>query len=191
VKIEDNKKNLRVYMKLPLAYYGDSVLRKKTSPVMEITDEIRQLVNDMFETMEINNGCGLAAPQVHRSISLFITCIPHYNDNDDKVHPGERRVFINPKIIEYSQEQWICQEGCLSIPGIREQISRPLKVTVQATDLEDKSFTEEFIGFDAHVMLHENDHINGVLYIDRLHPKRKKEIEGRLREIKNKYSKKS
>ncbi len=176
-------------MKLPLAYLGDPVLRKKTAPIEDINDTIRQLVIDMTETMEANDGCGLAAPQVHQSLALFITCIPRYVD-DDTVLPGKLKVFINPKIVSYSPETWDCQEGCLSIPGIRETVSRPLKVTIQATDLEGNPFIEEFIGFDAHVVMHENDHINGVLYIDRLAPKRKKEIEQRLKEIKKKYYKK-
>lgn len=174
-------------MKLPLAYYGDPVLRKKTLPVEKIDESIHQLVRDMAETMEANDGCGLAAPQVHLSLSLFITCIPRYVD-EETVLPGELRVFINPKIIAYSPEVWPCQEGCLSIPGLRETVVRPLKVTIQATNLEGNSFEEEFIGFDAHVVMHENDHINGVLYIDRLPPRRKKEIDGFLREIKKKHS---
>jgi peptide deformylase len=174
-------------MKLPLAYYGDAVLRKKAARVNEINDTLRQLVSDMKETMDANNGCGLAAPQVHQSLTLFITCIPRYVD-EQMVSPGELRVFINPKILSYSSEVWPCPEGCLSIPGLHETVIRPLKVTMQFTDLEGNTLTEEFVGFDAHVMMHENDHINGVLYIDRLPPKRKKEIEGYLREIKKKYS---
>ncbi|CUI16584.1 polypeptide deformylase [Candidatus Protochlamydia naegleriophila] len=175
-------------MKLPLAYFGDPVLRKKTAPVEDINDTIRQLIIDMTETMEANDGCGLAAPQVHQSLALFITCIPRYVD-DDTVLPGKLKVFINPKIVAYSPETWECQEGCLSIPGIRETVSRPLKVTIQATDLEGNPFIEEFVGFDAHVVMHENDHINGVLYIDRLPPRRKKELEQHLKAIKKKYSK--
>lgn len=174
-------------MKLPLAYYGDPVLRKKAKPVEAINDEIRQLVQDMAETMEANDGCGLAAPQVHRSLSLFITCIPRYVD-EETVLPGELRVFINPKIIAYSEETWPCKEGCLSIPGLRDTVVRPFEVTVQATNLEGERFEEEFVEFDAHVMMHENDHLNGVLYVDRVPPQRKKEIEGFLREIKKKYS---
>lgn len=174
-------------MKLPLAYYGDPVLRKKGVPVAKIDESIHQLVKDMTETMEANNGCGLAAPQVHKSLLIFITCIPRYVD-ENTVLPGELRVFINPKIISYSPEVWPCQEACLSIPGLRETVVRPLSVTIQATDLEGKEFQESFTGFDAHVIMHENDHINGVLFIDRLPLRKKKEIEGNLREIKKKYS---
>lgn len=177
-------------MKLPLAYYGDSVLRKKGAPIHKIDETILQLVKDMQETMEANDGCGLAAPQVHQSLNLFITCIPRYVD-EETVLPGELRVYINPKILSYSEELWACEEGCLSIPGLREMVARPSQVTIEATDLDGKIFQETFNEFDAHVLMHENDHINGVLYIDRIHPKRKKEIEGRLREIKKKHSTKS
>lgn len=176
-------------MKLPLAYYGDSVLRKKAAPLVTIDETIHQLVKDMADTMEENVGCGLAAPQVHQSISLFITCIPRYLD-EETVLPGELRVFINPKILSYSEEVWPCREGCLSIPGMRETVVRPFKVTVQATNLNGEEFIEEFVEFDAHVIMHENDHLNGVLYVDRLPPKRKKEIENYLKEIKRKYSSK-
>lgn len=175
-------------MKLPLAYYGDSVLRKKTTPIQEIDDKIRQLVHDMEETMEANNGCGLAAPQIHQSISLFVTKIPRYID-EKTVLPGEFRVFINPKIVSYSPEVWCLDEACLSLPHLRGDVIRPVKVTFQATDLEGNTFVEEFVGFDARCMMHENDHLNGVLYIDRLSPKGKKEMEPLLREVKKKYSK--
>jgi len=174
-------------MKLPLAYYGDPILRKKGAPVIKIDETIHQLVKDMAETMEANDGCGLAAPQVHQSLTLFITCIPQYVD-EDTVLPGELRVFINPKIIAYSEAVWPCKEGCLSIPGLRETVVRPFEVTVQATDLDGRDFQDCFKGFDAHVILHENDHINGVLFIDRLPPRRKKELDSYLREIKKKYS---
>lgn len=173
-------------MKLPLAYYGNPILRKKGTPIQMIDDEIRQLIHDMAETMEANNGCGLAAPQIHQSLALFITCIPRYVDKDT-VLPGELRIFINPKIISYSEEIWTCDEACLSIPGFRGSVSRPLEVTIQAMDLDGNEFQETFKGFDAHVIMHENDHINGVLFIDRLSSKKKKAIEGVLRQIKRKY----
>lgn len=174
-------------MKLPLAYYGHPILRKKTAPLTEITDEIRQLVADMEETMQEHNGCGLAAPQVHRSIALFITSFPRY-DEDENLLPGEIRVFINPKIISRNQELDTHSEGCLSIPRIREEVIRPTKITVQAKNLEGEEFIEEFEDFDARVVMHENDHLNGVLFIDRLPPKKKKELEKPLREINQKYN---
>lgn len=175
-------------MKRPLTYYGHPVLRKKTSPVTEITPEIRQLVEDMFDTMDAQDGCGLAAPQVNESISIFVTCIPKYDEETKRYLPGEKRVFINPKIVQYSEECWTLDEGCLSIPGLREDVIRPFRVTFQAMDLNGQPITEEFEGFDARAMMHENDHLNGVLYIDRLSPKKKKELELKLRKIKKTYN---
>lgn len=174
-------------MKLPLTYYGNPVLRKKTRPITEITDEIRQLVQDMDETLIEQNGWGLAAPQVNHSIALFIARMG-YNDEEGNFIRGELRVFINPKIISYSEELWPYTEGCLSIPGIREEVARPYKVVMQATDLEGKLFEEEFTEFNAKGVMHENDHLNGVLFIDRLSPKKKKELDQKLRQIKKKYA---
>jgi peptide deformylase len=175
-------------MILPLAYYGDAVLRKKAAPIAEITDEIRQLVKDMAETMDANNGCGIAAPQVHKSIALFLTCMPKIISKD-QYEPGELKVYINPKIISYSDEVIEDWHGCLSIPGLEsEGILRPMRVKVQATDLNGKVFEEECVGPDAIAICHENDHLNGVLFIDRCSAKYKKMIDPKLREIKKKFS---
>lgn len=170
-------------MKLPIIYFGDPILRKKGAIVPEITDEIRQLIDDMIETMDDVNGLGLAAPQVNRSLALFMTRVP-IEGPDDTWTEGKLRVFINPKIIAYSEELWSCTEGCLSIPGLYEEVLRPMKVTVRATDVNGQEFVEEFMGLEAHAVMHENDHINGVLFIDRLPPKLRKEIEPFLRKIK-------
>jgi len=175
-------------MKLPLTYYGNPILRQKVKPIEKITNEIRQLVVNMKETVQSLKGVGLAAPQVGRSISLFITLIPE-EINQEIVAPGELRVFINPKILSFSEEIWTCQEGCLSIPEFWDDVERPFRVKIQAMDLEGKTFEEEFTEFEAHVIMHENDHLNGVLFIDRLHAKRKKQIEGILKNIKKKYAK--
>lgn len=176
-------------MKLPLAYYGDPILRKKGVKVEEINDEIRQLVADMIETMRESNGVGLAAQQVHKALNLFITeaQIP-VPEEGDKVRweDGKLRVFINPKILTHSQEQWTQDEGCLSIPKLYRPVSRPIAIRVQATDLDGNVFEEEFTWLEARAIMHENDHINGVLFIDRLPAKIKKEIEGKLIEIKKK-----
>lgn len=178
-------------MKRALIYYGDPVLRKKTSPITEITAEIRQLAEEMFETMDAHNGVGLAAPQVNESISIFVTCIPIYDEEIERYLPGERRIFINPKIVSYSEERTSLDEGCLSIPGLREDVIRPIRVTFQAQDLNGQTITEEFIDYNARVMMHENDHLNGVLYIDRISPKKKKEVEPKLRQLKKKYNPKA
>lgn len=176
-------------MILPLAFYGNPILRKKASKVTEINDEIRQLVKDMAETLKAHNGIGLAAPQVHQSLALFITCISKM-DADEKWTDGNLRVFINPKIISYSEEQTLISEGCLSIPNTYLQIRRPKSVTVEAMDLEGNVKTEEFHDLEAHCMMHENDHINGVLHIDRFKAKDRDKLEQHLREIKKKYQNK-
>jgi len=177
-------------MKLRLAYYGDPILRKKCERIEEITDELKQLVKDMEETMNAHDGIGLAAPQVHRSIALFIVNIPKQVGPNEWV-PGRTHVFINPKILDYSEEEWLRGEGCLSIPDVYGTVNRPLKIKVEATDINGKQFVEEFSGTEARAILHENDHINGVLFIDRVRGKERQEIEHALRLLKKKLSAKA
>ncbi|KAF3362796.1 Peptide deformylase [Chlamydiales bacterium STE3] len=173
-------------MILELAYYGESVLRKKAQPIEKINDEIRNLVSDMVETMHAKNGIGLAAPQVFYSLNLFIIQIPEQGP-DDTTLPGTLRVFINPRIISVSENSCIYQEGCLSIPKLYENVERPIEVTVEAQGLDGEIFLEKFTGYSARAILHENDHINGVLFIDRIKGKKRQEIEPILRQIKKKY----
>lgn len=175
-------------MKLPLAYYGNPVLRQKCQQIEKIDDKIKQLVKDMEETMQAHDGIGLAAPQVQVSLAIFITKIP-IETNPDEFSPGITRVFINPKIIEHSEEEWLRGEGCLSIPKVFGTVSRPMHIKVEATDLDGKIFTEEFSGLQARAIMHENDHINGVLFIDRVKGKERQELEAALRDVKKKFKK--
>lgn len=147
-------------MLLRITKIGEEILRQKAQPVEEINDEIRQLANDMFETMIDADGVGLAAPQIGRSIRMFVIMA------DDDV----KRVFINPQIIKTSNEVGPYDEGCLSIPQVYETIVRPLQVTVQAYDENGKRFTLDADGLLARCIQHENDHLDGVLYIDRGDP---------------------
>ncbi len=175
-------------MKLPLAYYGDPILRQKCKPINEITPEIRQLVDDMIDTLEAQKGVGLAAPQINQPIALFITQAPSKDPNNpDKWIPGELIIFINPKIISYSDDTSTYGQGCLSIPKVYGDVTRPFKIVVTASDLEGKEFTKEFTDFEAQAVMHENDHINGVLFIDRLDLKERKKLEPQLRELKKNY----
>lgn len=179
-------------MKLPLAYYGDPILRKKGVRVEEINDEIRKLVEDMIQTMREGNGIGLAAQQVHLALNLFITEAPiPVPIGDDKVRwdPGKLRVFINPKILQHSDQQWTQEEGCLSIPKLYRPVTRPIAIIVEATDLDGNVFKEEFTWLEARTIMHENDHINGVLFIDRLQGKMRRELEPLLHDLKKKHSK--
>lgn len=176
--------SLEEIMKLPLAYYGDPILRKKGAQIEEINSDIRQLVSDMIDTMIASKGVGLAAPQVHHSLALFIA---YFEQSEEEVDPSKVRVFINPKIIAYSEELTCCSEGCLSIPKLYRDVERPQSVTVTALDLDGNTFTEEFKDYNAHIVLHENDHINGVLFIDRLPLRQRKSLDTHLREVKKKY----
>lgn len=173
-------------MKLPLTYYGDPILRKKCSPVIEIDDDIKTLVADMIETMESSNGIGIAAPQVGRSLRIFITHVSYENDDGELIEKP-LKIFINPEILDFSIDKSIMSEGCLSIPKLHGDVTRPSTVKIKATDLENREFIEEFQGLDAHCVLHENDHINGVLFIDRMDKKERKEIEKKLRQVKQDY----
>lgn len=136
---------------------GEDILRRKAQPVPEVNDEIRQLAEDMFETMIEKDGVGLAAPQIGKSLRMFVLIA------DDDV----RRVFINPQIIQTSSETGEYDEGCLSIPQVYETIVRPLKVTVQALNEKGRLFTLEADGLLARIIQHEYDHLEGILYIDR------------------------
>ncbi len=144
-------------MILDVTKLGEEVLRQVAKPVEEVNDEIKQLAEDMFETMIENDGVGLAAPQVGKSLRMFVVIA------DDDV----RRVFINPQIIKTSEEVGEYDEGCLSIPQVYETIVRPVAVTVQALNEKGKPFVLEADGLLARIIQHEYDHLDGILYIDR------------------------
>jgi len=169
---------------LPLAYYGEQVLRDKATPIVEITDEIKELVSKMIETMHASAGIGLAAPQIHHSLRLFVIQAP-VETEDGKFEPGEIQVFINPKLSEPSVEKREIEEGCLSIPAVRANVQRPAEITVEYTTLEGKTVKKRVSGWEARVIMHENDHINGVLFIDRLDNKKRAEIDLQLNHLKN------
>jgi peptide deformylase len=137
---------------------GEEVLKQKCQPVTTFDSALRILVDAMFETMDQADGVGLAAPQIGVNSRLFVIHIKN----------TEKRAYINPQIIETSVETETAEEGCLSIPGVWHDVERPLRVTVQAQDLEGKAFTVKAEGLLARAIQHETDHLNGVLFIDRL-----------------------
>jgi peptide deformylase len=176
------------FMILPLTYYGNPVLRKKALPVTEINDEIRELVANMTETLYAHNGGGLAAPQVGRSLRIFLTNAPLLSEDKQSWVDGTLRLFINPRLFDPSPEVWEWPEGCLSIPELYPPIVRPWKISVEAMDLEGNIFVETFTAMEARAVMHENDHINGVLNIDRADHKLRRQLEPQLREIKKKFA---
>ena len=150
---------------------GEDVLRKKCEPVQEVTPEMKNLFNEMFDTMLEAEGVGLAAPQVGISQRFFVAIA------DDDV----RRVFINPQIVSTSAELTDYDEGCLSLPGFNESIRRPKKVKVQAMDENGKNFVLEADGLLARIIQHENDHLDGIMYIDRGDPKFAAEVTEKMK----------
>lgn len=152
---------------LPLAYYGDPVLKKKAEKIEEITEDTLKLIDEMIETMEACNGMGLAAPQVHHAIRLFIIRIP-LETEEGKVQLGDVKVLINPELSSFSEEMWSAPEGCLSIPILRAQVERSKEVVVEYTSMEGERIHEKVSGWHAKVIQHEYDHIEGILFTDRL-----------------------
>ncbi|HSX12565.1 MAG TPA: peptide deformylase [Rhabdochlamydiaceae bacterium] len=174
-------------MNLTLRYYGDPILRKQSESIEKITDEHRTLATSMVNYIDGNNGIGLSAVQIGLPIRLFV-CRSYIENPDGSWGVTVPRVFINPKIIFISEETIVDNEACMSIPKVREDVQRPYRIKVEAIDLDGKTFIEESVGYNARIRMHENDHLNGVLFIDRLPPKIRKKIEPQLREIKKKYS---
>lgn len=173
-------------MKLKLRYYGDPILRKKTERVTEITDEIRALAGAMIEALSEFNGIGLTTTQVGYLYRFFVLR-RYVHLPDGKWGMSEPYVYINPKIVGYSKETWVEEEACLSIPKLYLPVERPLKIKVESTRLDGSQVVEEIEGLNARVILHENDHLNGVLFIDRVEDRYLKPVEKRLRDIKQRY----
>ncbi|WP_420420900.1 peptide deformylase [Simkania sp.] len=171
-----------------LTYFGNPVLRKKCEQVHEITDEIRRLGQDLMETVLAMDGAGLSAPQVGELYRIFVICYANGQDSEGWPIICPPCVFINPILSSPSTEMITHGEGCMSIPGIYEKVTRPRTIEVEYMDLEGKMHKEIATDWRARAVMHENDHLNGVLNIDRIHPKRKKKIEGALRDIKKKYN---
>ena len=176
-------------MTLPIVAYGAAVLRKISEPIDADYPSLSKLIEDMWETMYDSNGVGLAAPQVNRAIRLFVmdsAQIFESSEPDDEKFsdaPGIKRVFINAKIIELSGKEWVYNEGCLSIPKIREDVIRHEKVTLQYMDEKFVQHTTTFEGMTARIILHEYDHIEGKLFIDYIKPLKKKLLQGKLNDI--------
>lgn len=164
----------------PIIMYGDPVLRKRAKDIPVGTD-VQQLVADMFETMEAANGIGLAAPQIGQSIRLFVV-----DGTSLEEEPGMedfKKAFINPQVLGEVGSPWEFEEGCLSIPNIREKITRKEKLRIRYFDADWNLFEEEFDGMKARIVQHEYDHIEGKLFVDYLTPLKKRMLKGKLADI--------
>ncbi len=176
-------------MILPIVAYGDAVLRKTGQEIDKDYPQLNKLIADMKETMHNAQGVGLAAPQIGKAIRLFVIDASPFAD-DDSLNDEEsaflenfKRVYINPKILKEEGEEWAFNEGCLSIPNIREDVWRQSDVTVEYQDENFTKHTETLTGLAARVFQHEYDHIEGVLFTDKISPLKKRLIKRKLDNI--------
>ncbi|MEE1947276.1 peptide deformylase [Pedobacter sp. KR3-3] len=165
-------------MKLPIVAYGDPVLKKVCTPIDETYPDLQALISNMFDTMYNANGVGLAAPQVGLAIRLFV--VDTRADEDEEPF---KKVFINAEILEETGEPWAFNEGCLSIPEIREDVMRKPNILIRYYDENWQLHEEEVGGFPARVIQHEYDHIEGKLFTDKLSLLRKQLLKSKLENI--------
>lgn len=177
-------------MILPVVAYGHPVLRTMCEDITSHYPELEKLLSDMWETMYNSNGVGLAAPQINKPIRIFIVdteqIVENFDDQDKKDYPNEqgiKKVFINAHKVEESGKEWAYNEGCLSIPKVREDVNRHERVKLRYMDEQFNEYEEEFDGITARVILHEYDHIDGKLFIDYLKPIKKRLIKKKLNDI--------
>jgi peptide deformylase len=171
----------------PIVVYGDPVLRQRAKDIDKGAD-LSSLIQDMFETMYSAQGIGLAAPQIGKPVRLFVVDGTALKDNDEDETGGQnmddfKKVFINPVILKEAGEPWEFEEGCLSIPNIREKISRKENLVIQYFDAQWNQHEEEYNGVKARIIQHEYDHIEGKLFIDYLTPLKKRMLKGKLNDI--------
>jgi len=167
-------------MVYPIVVYGNPVLRKHAKEIEKGSIDVKSLSDDMFETMIAANGVGLAAPQIGKSVRLFVVDSRLMDDEDVD---DFRQVFINPDIIEETGEEWTFEEGCLSIPNIREDVERLETVRIRFFDADWEEHEEEFTGMIARIIKHEFDHLNGVLFTDHISPLKRRILKGKLSNI--------
>ncbi|RMG81644.1 MAG: peptide deformylase [Bacteroidetes bacterium] len=175
-------------MILPIVAYGHKALRAENKEIEELTPEIKTLIDNMFETMYQASGVGLAAPQVNQNLRLFIVDgSPFAEDMEDEKDMEQlrnfKKVFINPVIEEEFGDDWSFEEGCLSIPQIREDVVRPEKLRITYRDENFNEKTEEYSGIAARIIQHEYDHIEGILFIDHLSGMKKRLLKRKLQNI--------
>ena len=177
-------------MIFPIVAYGAQILRQVAKDITPDYPQLDKLIEDMWETMYASNGVGLAAPQINKAIRLFVIdseqIFANQDEEDSGIYadqPGAKKVFINARIKDLDGEEWMYNEGCLSIPKIREDVKRPEEVVLEYLDENFKPYTETFVGLTARIIQHEYDHIEGKLFIDYLKPLRRKMLQGKLNDI--------
>jgi len=167
----------------PVYVYGMPVLRKVSAEIDDNFEGLDQLIDDMFETMKVSDGVGLAAPQIGKSIRIFVIDATGMDVEDEPDLVNFRKVFINPVITDQWGEKWDFQEGCLSVPLIREDVTRFSKIKIKYYDENWNFHEEEYDGVKARIIQHEYDHLEGILFVDKINPLRRKLIKSRLNAI--------
>lgn len=166
----------------PITVYGDPLLRKVAQPIDKDFEGLNEFIENMFETMYHSDGVGLAAPQIGKSLRVFVIDASSAADEEPELE-GFKKAFINPEILERTGDEWVMNEGCLSLPEIREDVSRPEHVKIKYLDENLEEHIEDYGGFAARVIQHEYDHLDGKLLIDHLNPLRRRLLKGKLTAI--------
>jgi peptide deformylase len=169
-------------MILPIYTYGNAVLRKETEEISSHYPDLKALIDNMFETMYNAEGVGLAAPQIGLPIRLLVIDVKSFDEEKPEAE-GFKIVMINPEMLETSDETETEEEGCLSIPGIHENVSRPKKIKISYLDADFNEHTKEFEDFHARVIQHEYDHLEGNLFTDKINPLRRQLLKSKLSNI--------
>jgi peptide deformylase len=168
----------------PIIIYGDPVLKKRAEDVLPGHPELKKLIADMFETMRGANGVGLAAPQIGKSLRIFVADASGIKDKEEEESNPELKnfikVFINPEIIEESEAEFKYEEGCLSIPGIREEVVRPDTIRIRYVDENFKKYEESYSGIQGRIIQHEYDHLEGILFLEHLSAFKRNLLKGKL-----------
>lgn len=165
-----------------IVVYGSPMLRKVAREISREEIDLPRLAEDMFETMYASDGVGLAAPQIGKSVRIFVIDGAPMAEDDPSL-ADFKKVFVNPEILEESGEKWPFAEGCLSLPNLREEVERPEKVRIRYFDENFTEHIEEYDGIKARIIQHEYDHLQGILFIDKISPLKRKLIKGKLNDI--------
>ena len=168
-------------MILPIMAYGQPVLKREAAEIDQNYEALNELISNMWETMYNAKGIGLAAPQIGRSLRLFLVDTVQL---EDKEEGGIKKVFINAEVVEEAGEDWAYEEGCLSIPKINGEVERPEQVTIRYQDEQFQAHEETYEGMNARVIQHEYDHIEGILFTELLKPLKRRLIKRKLENIK-------
>jgi peptide deformylase len=170
-------------MILPIYAYGQPVLKREAKEIGPDYPNLKELIDNMWETMEHAEGIGLAAPQIGLSVRLFIVDTTILKKEDEEGPEGIKQVFINAEVVDEEGKEWAYEEGCLSIPDVRGDVERPQTITLRYVDENFEEHVQTFTGMNARVIQHEYDHIDGILFIEHLKPIKKRLVKRKLEHI--------